>query len=520
MGFQTDPLKCYDTLLASRIIYGDSLQKHSLGAWGERLGCSKGDFGETTDWQEFTSSMGLYCNQDVEVTRALHKSLMKKHELHLPSSVWDTERKVALIIRNQKMHGVLFDEPRALKLYAELSREYNQFAYKMRSLFPPIFKTKHSYTKSRFVPKRDNKKLGYKEGVECYKVEVAEFNPNSGAHIIRALKIKYGWRPTVFTPSGEAKTSEAVLSVLPYPEAKELAKISFLKQRLGMLGDGKGSFLNSVRSDDGRIHGDVNTNGCVTGRMSHSKPNMNVPKTRVGPEGVLWGEAGMWGADFRALFKSPPERVIVGCDASGLELRMLAHYMSRWDRREYTKVILHGDIHSVNQKAAGLPTRDQAKTFIYALLYGAGDAKIGSIIGKGAYAGKKLKKKFFDNLPALGHLAEAVSTKARQQKHLRGLDGRILRVRHQHAALNTLLQGAGACVMKWALVNLWETADPKRYDFILNVHDEYQAEVDMDYAEEFARLAEEAIRKAGRDLGLRCPLDAEAKIGNNWQETH
>jgi len=370
------------------------------------------------------------------------------------------------------------------------------------------------------VPKRDNKRLGYRAGVECYKIEVCEFNPNSRAHIEISLKRKYGWNPKKLTPSGQAQLDESVLKSLPYPEAKDLAWLMLLKKRSGQVHDGDNGWLKVVK-DDGRIHGSVNTNGAVTGRMTHSTPNMaQVPRVVHGPDGVLWGAKGVWGADCRSLFKAPEGRVIVGCDASGLELRMLAHYMSRWDQGEYTKVILEGDIHTVNQKAAGLPTRDQAKTFIYALLYGAGDAKIGSIIGKGAYAGKKLKKRFFENLPALGYLSEAVSSKASKQKHVRGLDGRILRVRHQHAALNTLLQGAGACVMKWALVNLWETADPTRYAFILNVHDEYQAEVDEDYAEEFARLAEEAIRQAGRDLGLRCPLDAEAKIGTTWQETH
>lgn len=147
-------------------------------------------------------------------------------------------------------------------------------------------------------------------------------------------------------------------------------------------------------------------------------------------------------------------------------------------------------------------------------------AKIGQIVGKGPAAGTRLQQKFLANTPALKALREAVGTKARRDKCVKGLDGRILRIRHQHAALNTLLQGAGACVMKMALVILAETADPERYDFILNVHDEFQAEVDEDYAEEFGRLAVEAIREAGKRLNLRCPLDGEYKIGQSWQETH
>jgi len=467
-----------------------------------------------------TTEMGLYCNQDVVVTNALFKALQSKADLHLPPKLWDTERMVAKIIRDQKIHGVLFDEPKALHLYAELSREYTQYADKMRVLFPSICKMKGTYTSARTIYKRDNKPKGILKGIECFKIEVVEFNPNSRAHIAIALTRKYGWIPTKLTPTGQPQVDESVLSELPYPEAKSLAWLMLIKKRLGQVHDGDNGWLKMIKSD-GRIHGSVNTNGAVTGRMTHSQPNLaQVPKTTHGPDGVLWGSEGGWGADSRALFVAPRGRVIVGCDASGLELRMLAHYMARWDNGAYAKVILEGDVHSVNQKAAGLPTRDNAKTFIYGFLYGAGDAKIGSIVGRSAHAGRKLKTQFLNGLPALKALSEGVKGKAKSQKHLRGLDGRILRVRHQHAALNTLLQGAGACLMKFALVNLHATADASRYDFILNIHDEYQAEVDIEYAEEFARLAEEAIRKAGRDLNLRCPMDAEAKIGNNWQETH
>jgi len=518
--FHIDPLKTFDTLLASRIIYGDSIQKHGLAAWGEKLGIKKGDFGETPNaWHKLTDEMLLYCDQDVVVNNKVFGYLKQKEETHLPPSLWDTERIFCLLMRKQKMFGVLFDEDRALKLYSEIQKEYNQYAEDMRSIFPPIFKMKGTFKTCRLTPKRDNSRLGYQAGTEVWKCEVVEFNPNSRQHIATSLTIKYGWVPTKLTPTGQPQVDESVLKSLPYPEAKSLAWLMLLKKRLGQIHDGDNGWLKLVK-DDGRIHGSVNSNGAVTGRCTHSGPNMaQVPATHSGPDGVLWGAEGVWGADCRALFKAPAGRVIVGCDASGLELRMLAHYMARHDGGAYVKVILEGDVHSVNQKAAGLPTRDNAKTFIYGFLYGAGDAKIGEIVGGSRGKGRALKKKFLSGLPALKALSEGVQVGAKRG-FLRGLDGRILRVRHKHAALNTLLQGAGAALMKKAAVILWQTADPKRYDFILNVHDEWQAEVDEDYAKEFAGLSEEAIREAGRQLGLRCPMDGEAKIGNNWMETH
>ena len=200
--------------------------------------------------------------------------------------------------------------------------------------------------------------------------------------------------------------------------------------------------------------------------------------------------------------------------------------MAKHDGGEYAKVILEGDIHSVNQSAAGLPTRDNAKTFIYAFLYGAGDAKLGSIVGKGRQAGAKLRSKFLAGLPALEKLVRGVKKRAAEKGYLIGLDGRKLHIRSDHAALNTLLQSAGALVMKKALVIL--DADLQaaglvpgvHYEFLANVHDEWQIEVDEDKAEFVGKTAQAAIRKAGDYFGFRCPLDGEFKIGRNWAETH
>jgi DNA polymerase I-like protein with 3'-5' exonuclease and polymerase domains len=207
---------------------------------------------------------------------------------------------------------------------------------------------------------------------------------------------------------------------------------------------------------------------------------------------------------------------LVGIDASGLELRMLAHYM---EDKEYTNEIVNGDVHTANQHLAGLESRNQAKTFIYALLYGAGDEKLGSVAGGGREAGSRLRQSFFDNLPSFTNLKNKVA-RASARGHLKGLDGRKLFVRSEHSALNTLLQGAGAIVMKQALVFFNRKLQGMDAKFVCNIHDEWQLEVIEDSADTVGILGVESIVEAGKYLNLKCPLDGEYNVGSNWSETH
>jgi len=257
----------------------------------------------------------------------------------------------------------------------------------------------------------------------------------------------------------------------------------------------------------------VNTNGTVSGRMSHSKPNVaQVPAVRA-----------EFGKRMRSLFGPTQEGwVQVGADASGLELRMLAHFLAAYDGGEYGKIILEGDVHTYNQKAAGLDTRDQAKTFIYATLYGAGAGKIGSITGGGAQTGQALKDNFERSLPALVKLKNSLSIKV-ARRNLKGLDGRPLPVRSDHMALNLLLQSAGAVVMKQALIHLDEilsTKCPGQYAYMANVHDEFQLECDPSVASTVGEAAVAAIALAGETLNIRIPLDGEFKVGHSWADCH
>lgn len=516
----------YDTLVMSRLGFADIkrsdhklykkgqfpgklLGSHSLKAWGYRLGVHKGTYAEDTEdcWAEWSQEMEDYCEQDVVVTHAVCKKLIS---LELSATSTKLEHDFCTIIGRQERRGVAFDRQAAEVFLVDLLDKREQAGKKLKEIFGEWW-----FAKDRtFTPKRDNKKLGYKAGCTLTKLKKVEFKPSNRNHIANRLIRRHKWKPAVFTDGGKPKVDEKIIAKLPYPEVPFILDYLVVDKRLQQLSEGDEAWLKVER--DGRIFGSVNTGGAVTGRCTHSHPNLaQVPKVEK-----------PFGKECRSLFTASKGMVLVGCDASQLELRCLAHYMSRWDKGAYTLVILEGDIHSVNQKAAGLPTRDSAKTFIYAFLYGAGDAKIGAIIKGTAREGKKLKAKFLRNLPALNALITAVKKAARERGYLIGLDGRRLHVRSLHAALNTLLQSAGAVVMKKALViansrilaeGLVAGID---FEFVLNVHDEMQCECLPEHAEKIGKIMADSIREAGEFFKFRCPLAGDYKIGANWAETH
>ncbi|HID9490137.1 DNA polymerase [Stenotrophomonas maltophilia] len=510
---------------ANPVLPGKLIGRHALEAWGYRLGRWKGDYAAQMaargldPWAQWSQEMDDYCDQDVAVTQALFALLMSKG---LPTEAIELEQAVAPILSRQQRYGYLFDQEKARELECILVSRRTALEAELRKVIPPW-----KVVKRKFVPKRDDKRRGYVKGVEVTTYKDVVFNPASRQHIADRLTAMYGWQPQEFTEKGQPKIDEEVLGALKFPIIPLLLEHFIVNKRLGQLAEGDEAWLKAIKKDS-RIHGSVNQNAAVTGRMTHSKPNIaQVPKVQHSKEkGILKGQEGGYGFECRSLFCVPTGKLQVGADASGLELRCLAHFMAKHDGGEYAKVILEGDIHSVNQSAAGLPTRDNAKTFIYAFLYGAGDAKLGSIVGKGRQAGAKLRSKFLAGLPALEKLVRGVKKRAAEKGYLIGLDGRKLHIRSDHAALNTLLQSAGALVMKKALVIL--DADLQaaglvpgvHYEFLANVHDEWQIEVDEDKAEFVGKTAQAAIRKAGDYFGFRCPLDGEFKIGRNWAETH
>jgi DNA polymerase-1 len=472
---------CVDTLVMSRLMSPNRENGHSLAAWATRLGTNKIDFdgGLTPEMQE-------YCVRDVEVLEKVYNELLQEQQRYgFSQQSIDLEHKVAIIIARQERNGFRFDLPKAMVLLAGLKDKMATIETSLQFIFPPI------------ITERISEKTGKR-----LKDDVEVFNPGSRQQIAKRLQEK-GWQPKKFTEKGQVIVDESTLAGVDIPEARAIAEYLLIQKRVAMVE----SWIESVSNGD-RIHGKVITNGAVTGRMTHHSPNMaQVPS--VGSE---------YGGECRELFTVPEGYKLVGIDASSLELRMLAHYMKD---KDYAKEVVEGDIHTKNQNAAGLQTRAQAKTFIYALLYGAGPAKIGKIVGGSAKEGQKLIDTFLRNTPSLQALRNKIE-KLSVQGSLPGLDGRKLQIRSAHAALNTLLQGAGAIVMKQALVLLDEGIRKKGLDakFCANVHDEWQLEVAEKDAQTVGELGVDSIRKAGIVLGMRCPLDGEYKIGNNWKDTH
>jgi DNA polymerase I-like protein with 3'-5' exonuclease and polymerase domains len=493
----------FDTLVASRLIYPNLKEKdilkrtvdnrligsHSLKAWGQRLNYNKGAYGEQEDaWTEFNPEMLEYCAKDVALNVKLYEMIQRKR---YPEEPMQLEHDMAKMLFQQERVGFPFDVEAAQKLYTQLSARKLEIENELvDTLEPTIIELK---TKTKTIP----------------------FNPASRQQIADRL-MKKGWEPKEFTPSGEPKVDEKILAGIDMPEAKLLTEFLMLNKRLGQLGNGKQAWLKLEKK--GRIHGRVNHMGAVTSRCTHSDPNVaQVPS----------GTAA-FGKECRQLFRAPQGYSLLGADASGLELRCLSHYMHRYDGGQYAKEILEGDIHTANQMAAGLQTRPQAKTFIYGFLYGAGNEKIGEIIGKGAKEGGQIKKRFLAKTPALKKLTDAIKLRLESQhgeKFIKGLDGRLIPIRHPHAALNTLLQSAGAIICKEWYRTIEKMIRAKGYTteevaIVAFVHDEVQIIVKEGLEAEIGEITKKAIKKTEERYGFKCPLDSEFDVGRSWAETH
>ena len=488
-----------DTLVYARTIWPDVRDKdftlvkqskipqklvgsHSLRAWGHRLGVLKGEVNSETGFSAFTQEMLDYCVQDVAVNQKLYERIKARN---FNQEALDLETELHTLLIEQEEHGFPFDVKTAQQLYSRLAQRKADIEKELQDTFEPtIIEMK---TKTKTIP----------------------FNPASRQQIADRL-MKRGWQPEAYTDSGEPKVDENVLSGIDMPEARMLSEYLLLNKRIGQLATGKQAWLKMEKK--GRLHGRVNHMGAVTSRCTHSNPNMaQVPS--VGAE---------YGVECRSLFHAPEGYSLLGADASGLELRCLAHYMAAYDNGSYANVVLDGDVHTTNQEAAGLPTRNNAKTFIYGFLYGAGDEKIGKIINKGATEGRKIKNKFLKKLPALKYLKDAVSKAAKDRGWIKGLDGRVIPIRHSHAALNTLLQSAGAIICKTWYVYVARALKEAKLDaqIVAFIHDEVQILVKKGQEDETGRLVQQCMREVEQQFKFRCQLDSEYKYGSNWADTH
>lgn len=512
--------RLYDTLILSRLLQSDVLAidyrkkppgmpgklfgRHSLEAWGYRLGDYKGEFAKTTDWSEWSQDMEDYCEQDVHVCETLFNSIFRS-KLKKYLGAITLEHDLAKVMALQESAGWPFDVVKAQKLESTLRTEMDQLADHMRETFPYV-------DGGTMIPKRNNSTKGYFEGAEFTKLK--EFNPTSRDHISWAFMTWRGWVPTVFSDTGRPKIDEGVLQSIDTEEATTFARILELQKALGQLSDGANAWLKMV-TPEGRIH-HVCQLATNTGRNAHSRPNLG--QTSSDPR-------------CRELFGPGNGMRQVGADASGLELRMLGHYLAEFDGGAFADVVVNGDIHQQNADRVGC-SRKEVKTLTYAFIYGASDKKIGTSLDKSLgdmeakALGKKIRAKFLKAIPGLDELLKDVANQSASDV-LVGLDGRPIKLQgKKHAALNYLLQSAGAIVCKrWNVIAFEQTKQLGwtwgiDYQWLGWIHDEIQLAVQPHLVNDAKFQLEWSIVQAGEYYDLKVPLASEAKDGASWADCH
>ena len=506
--------KTYDTLILSRLFFTDLLDRdfrsrptnmpgnlygrHSLEAWGHRLNVHKSEFGKSLDgdWSVYTPEMGLYCQQDVVVSCAVARLFEPKLEVY--KDCIDTEHRIADLMAWQEREGFPFDVAKAHQLESKLRTELDSISEEMRNTFAFV-------NGGSFTPKRDNGPRGYVAG--CAMSKLKEFSPTSRDHIAWAFETFRGWEPREKTASGRAKIDDSVLKEIGTEEALKFARILELQKHLGQLSEGKNAWLKLEHN--GRLHHSciLNTN---TGRMAHLRPNIS--QTPSAPE-------------YRELFYPGKDRVQVGADASGLELRCLGSYLHPFDGGAFARTVVEGDIH---QKLADVykTSRKQSKPITYCLIYGGGDMKLGLTAGASkrhaAAKGKEIRKRIMEGLDGFAELSAAIQKRA-EGDVLRGLDGRPIRLQgKRHASLNYLLQSAGAVICKLWCIRTNELLQEAGIDYwpMAFVHDELQLSVSPDQVKDAEFLITTAMKDVEHQLKFRCALDSEAQHGDTWADCH
>lgn len=599
------PMHLFDTLLMAPVAWpairkldatavkegtmpGKLAGSYSLKAFGHRMKAPKDDYAERMTaqgldpWAEYTDEMGRYCLQDCRVQRELARQVLIRSKIGWP--VIDMEQTLKAIIKRMEHVGVWFDHAGAISFLAELQNTQAELETHLIDLFGafvrPVWekvegekrkrpkvetvgKTRmvkiadHPHVTRRRVSPLTGKELKpyvgpplceYTTGSTYCPIDLSTFNPSSRDDIADRLIRIYGWRPTERTKEGKWKVDETTLEGLPasVPAAIKQALIDYfiVSKTIGALYAGAGSWLSSYREKTQRIHGHVDPNGTITYRAAHSKPNLGqVPKVlKDRDKALLMGLAGRFGWECRSLFGARPGWDLVGCDASGLELRMLAHYLGNYDAGRYAEIVVNGDVHEANRVDFELDLRETSKTGIYAMIYGGGDVKLGSIaLSEKTLAeqpteetmrrrGKKMRSAFVKNNPAYGKLDAAVKAAYRERRWLKTVDGRAVRPKGEHSALNAVLQSAGSIVCKLWIVILMERLAEQGlhvgadFELMLWVHDEVQIECRPGLGEIIGKTAVAAIREAGERFKLKCPLDGEYKVARGkearWAHTH
>lgn len=547
-----------DTLVLSRLANSWDYSSHSLGDWGERLGYEKFQY---TDWSALSTEMVEYCVRDVEITEQILKKLEPWWNDESQRKAIRLELDSAIICEDLQRIGFPFNVEEARELITNLDGNLDALRTSFQLLFPPrpvkvkevVPKLTRRGTISRvpfsFLGDTSPEEAGYVEGQPFSLIQFQEFDPSSTKQRIDALW-SLGWRPTDKTDGhikaikeGNTerikshygrygwKVNDTNLSTLPRnaPEAaKRLVEWLVLSSRKSTLE----SWIGEYNENTGRIHGKFNHIGAWTHRKSHSGPNMaNIPAVPEAPKGREPTAIESIGLELnprmRGLWRASPGKVLVGCDAEGIQLRILAHYVND---EAYTKAIVDGrkedesDIHSVNRRLLGLPsiTRDHAKTFIYAWILGASVSKVADILDCNNGEARRAVDTFLRSVPGLKRLRDEEIRRDVEQGFFIGLDGRYVKCDSDHLMLAGYLQNGESIIMKVAN-RLWRNQLEKEgiwYEQVNDVHDEWQTQCDASNADRVGEIQTASIRQAGIDLGLRCRLDGKYKVGRNWAETH
>jgi len=533
LGFEIPLSKMFDTLVFSRLVSIERA-RHSVDSYGKQFNLLKP---EHEQWDVFSWSMLDRCLRDVDIQMKIYGYLNFKLQRGggTYEPLWLEQAAQELMLR-QTENGFYLDLPKAQALRDELATEHTRLTSTILKVFPPKAKKLGDAT-----PRRKNDDTwysvdlrwvqgfcdylgGYEDPTEVLggpysKVEFREFNLNSAPQRVERLQ-DVGWEPIEFTPVGNPRfTEESVrLSGDKLPkEVQLLGTYLMVQSRLATVE----SWLK-LRDANGYVHGKIITLGARTHRMSHNNPNMgNIPKPKKDKEKIpIKGLKGRYGYECRECWRVDPkhkDNVLLGCDASGIQLRALAHYANN---PEYIREVCEGDIHSVHADILGCD-RDTSKTFIYAWLLNAGHAKLGAILGGTRKDGKDANKRFIGRMPFLGTVKKTFEDYGETSDY-RALDGRRIYIPSAHLALSTGLQSFESIIMKWVMrayhlkfknedITFWQRN---------MVHDEFQIEIPEEYATYAGEALKELFAKAGQALGSRCPLDGDYKIGKAWSDTH
>lgn len=501
--------RIYDTLVASRTLFPDRTGGHSLGSWGDRLGCPKIEFDE---FGYFSLAMLEYCEQDVITNARVYKHLKQEERNGDWQKALDLEHKVADIIARQERNGFYFDQERARQYLSEWEQEIDSIDNRINRICGKHVQPGPVIDK----PFKINGEPAVRTGTvaDKYALDLSSIcgpfstfdykfiNLESKAQQ-KELLLELGWKPEAFTPAGGPKLDDSITKVGPI--GSDLLRRNVLSHRRSQVQ----GFLDIV-DQNSRIHGGANPCGTNTSRMKHQRI-VNIPRA-----------TSPFGAEMRSLFGACSGRTLVGYDAASLELRILAHYIGN---EEYNGRITTNnkseDAHTLAARAAGLDDRDVGKTINYALIYGAGDKKLGSIIGGGEEAGVRLRSELYNRIPGLGRLVDRAKS-ASKRGYVISLDGRKLYTRPRVSPLNTLIQGGGSIFMKTVAVQLDKLVKDRNIDAIkvVDMHDEAQWECHPKDVDALSSCINEAFVHACSHLELRCPQEAEIKVGQNWMETH